>query len=93
MIRKFFIVGKQLYLQSKNMENYEELGHVIELSMPIEVFWEMERLLKDANYIRSSGGSQAEVFENYKQIFGCCAPYAILEKERKWLYERSRESK
>lgn len=89
MIRKFFIVGKKLYLQGKNMDGYSDLGHVIELSIPIETYWELEDLLKEIDYMRSAGASQAEIFERYREVFGVCAPYAIFEKERKWLYDRS----
>ena len=89
MIRKFFIVGKKLYLQGKNLDGYQDLGHVIELIIPIQVYWDMRDGLREIDAMRASGCSQSEIYEKYKEVFKICAPFAIFEKERKWLYDRS----
>ena len=92
MIRKFFVVGKQLYLQSKNLEAYQDLGRVIELELPIESFWEMDKLIKKANYLKASGESTPEILDFYKKIFKLSSKFALYEKERHWLSERSKDS-
>ena len=92
MIKKLFVVGKQLYLQGKNLESYAELGKVIELEMPIESFWKMEKLINEANYLMSSGESTPEILDFYKKIFKFGSKYAIFEKERSWLNERSKDN-
>ena len=91
MIKKFFIVGKQLYLQGKNLESYEELGRVIELEMPIEAYWKMKDLVDEANYLKTSGEPAPEVLEYYKKIFKFSSRYAIFEKERSWLYDKAKD--
>lgn len=79
-----------MYLQSVNMEAYGDIGSVHELLMPVTIFWEIEKVLKDASYMIASGEPQAEVITSYKKIFKLSAPYAVHEKSRTWLHERSK---
>ena len=91
MIKKFLIAGKQLYFQSKNVESFNELGTVIELEMPIQNFWVAEDNMKYANYLLASGEASAEVLSVYKKIFAMCAPFAVFEKDRNWLYTKAKD--
>ena len=71
MIRKFLICGKQqMYMQSKNLDSYREIGKVIELLMPVKSYWVITEELKLANYQMSAGESPAEVMVTYRKIFG-----------------------
>ena len=91
MIRKFLICGKQVYLQNKKMESFNEIGTVVELIMPIEKFWEAEELMKTANYLLASGEPGSDVIAAYKKVFVLCAPFAVTEKERFWLYDKAKD--
>ena len=84
-------MGKQLYLQSKNIEAYQELGKVIELSLPIQDFWKVETLIKEANFLKASGEPTPEVMDFYRKIFEFCTRFAVYEAERLWLYEQAKE--
>lgn len=90
MIRKFFICGKQLYLQSKNLESYNDLGTVIELLLPIDEYWELEKEVKEVNYLVAAGENTAEVTSAYREALQRAARHAVKEKERVWLYEKSK---
>lgn len=89
MIRKFFIIGKQLYLQSKSVESYNDLGTVIELYLPIEDFWKIEDMLKEANYLLANNISPGELLNFYKKVFLRASKFAVREKERNWLYDKA----
>lgn len=89
MIRKYLICGKkQLYLQSKNIEVYQEVGRVVELLMPIKDFWQLEGLIKDVNYLIAAGEPQAEVVASYRKVLKGSARFAVKEMDRLWLYGR-----
>lgn len=86
MIRKFLVCGKrQIYLQSKNLDSYIEIGRVVELLMPVRDFWDLEKLVKDVNYFLSVGEAPAEVATSYKRVMRRSALYAVLETDRGWL--------
>lgn len=67
------------------------MGTVIELYMPLVKYWQIEKWIKKANYIASTGESSAEVLEVYKKVFRLCAEYAVREQERKWLYDKAKD--
>lgn len=89
MIRKYLVCGKkQVYLQSKNVESYQEIGKVIELLMPIQDFWGIEGMVKEVNYLIASGEAQTEVVASYRKVLLKSARYAVKELDRVWLYGR-----
>ena len=89
MIKKFLVVGKQVYLQTKRPELMNEQNTVIELLLPIEEYWKVESKLKHTNYLQASSEPQGEVVGSMRDLFKLCAPYAVLEKDRMWLYGRA----
>lgn len=87
MIRKYLICGKkQIYLQSKNIDSYNEIGKVIELIMPVRDFWDLEKLIKDVNYLLAAGEAPAEVATSYRKVLRRSARFAVRELDRTWLY-------
>ncbi len=89
MIRKYLICGKkQVYLQSKNVESYQEIGKVIELLLPIDDYWVLESQIKDVNYLIASGEAQTEVTSSYRKVLLTSARFAVKEIDRVWLYGR-----
>ncbi len=87
MIRKYLICGKkQIYLQSKNLDSYGEIGKVIELVLPVRDFWDLEQLVRDVNYFLAAGEAPAEVATSYRKVLRRSARYAVRELDRTWLY-------
>lgn len=56
--------------------------------MPIEEYWELEKELKEATYLLSTGASAPELKAAYKKVYVRAAAYAVHEKERTWLYDQ-----
>lgn len=90
MISKFLIVGKQLYFStSKANYDHDDEVRVVELLLPIELYWESLDLIKRLEYLISSGEEPIDIKELYRKFFKSIAPYAIIEKDRNWLYEKA----
>ena len=92
MIRKFLICGnQQLFLQSKSIDTYSELGKVVEILLPVRSFWDVKQHLDELNYLISSGEASSEIQAAYKRILKDSARYAVSEEDRAWLYEKSKD--
>jgi hypothetical protein len=89
VIVKHLILGKQLYLASSMIGIDENTEEVIELRLPIDIFWQAEALLKKADYLIAAGDHPVDILQIYKKIFKKVAPYAALEKDRLKLYEKA----
>lgn len=87
MIRKYLICGKkQIYLQSKNVESYTDIGRVVELLMPVRDFWSLENLVKNVNYLMAAGEPANEIVTSYRKVLRHSARFAVRELDRSWLY-------
>lgn len=91
MIKKFLIIAKHIYLQSKVFELHDEQNLTIELLLPIEKFWELEKVVKQTDFYVAAGDSPVELRETQRRLFRLAAPYAVQEKQRTWLYEKAAE--
>lgn len=92
MIRKFLICGKKnLYLQSKIIESYAELGRVIELLMPIQDYWALNDEISEVNYLVAAGEGNVEVARSYKKVLSISSKFAVKEQDRLWLYATKKE--
>ena len=91
LIGKFLVVGKQLfYTTSKTAYDHDDSVRVVELSLPIETYWESCDILKELEYMIVSSEETIDIKEKYKKFFKRIAPYAIVEKDRIWLYEKTK---
>lgn len=63
---------------------------MIELSIPLEDYWELEKDLKEANYLMASGESSAEINNAFRRILQQSIKHAVKEKDRAWLHEKLR---
>ncbi len=63
---------------------------MIELSMPLEEYWELEKDLKEANYLLASGEPTAEINTAYRRILQQSLKHAVKEKDRAWIHEKLR---
>ena len=91
MIRKYLVCGKkQIYLQSKNTDAYADIGKVIELLLPINDFWALEKEIDQINYLTASDAPTVDIGGQYKRILKLSASFAVIEAERTWLYEHKK---
>lgn len=88
MIRKYLVVGKQIYMSSKRQEKKDESLRELEVLLPIETFWKIEKILKESDYMIASGDDHVAVQDTYRRIFSLIVAFAVSEKDRAWLNER-----
>jgi hypothetical protein len=90
LIQKFLVVGSQIYYASNRTGlEQNETNTIIDLEMPIQVFWDSEKLLKEADYLIASSEPKVSVNEVYRRFFKIVAPYATDEKSKTLLFEKS----
>ncbi len=58
--------------------------------MPIEVFWEVEKMVKKADYLFASNEESTDINNIYREVLQKVVPFAIHEKDRVWIYEKLR---
>lgn len=92
MIRKYLIFGKQVYLSSirREVPSEEEVPGGIEVRIPLDILWKAQEILKQAEYLQSIGEEQSRILDTYKTLLTLMAPYAVLEKDRMWIYEQTK---
>ncbi len=88
MIRKYLVVGRHVYISSKKKESKDETVRELEVFLPIEVFWKVEKILKDADYLIASGDENVSVQETYKLVLKKVSSFAVSEKDRAWLHDK-----
>jgi len=79
------ISGKQvLVLASKRPSNAGSRDEfsIFEMLLPIETFWEAEKLLKDLDFMRASFGDPVSILQMQKKILEQLVNYVVLEKDR-----------
>jgi hypothetical protein len=90
MIRKYLVIGKHLHLSSKRIE--DPTGNtkvpIIELLLPLEVFWEIEDLLARIDYLTAAGEDQVQLNDCYARIYKKIGRYTLHEKDRGFVAER-----
>jgi hypothetical protein len=86
MIKKFLIVGKNLYLQTKQPKSAEELGTLIELKLPIEEYWGLRNEFEKLEYLVAAGEIKTEIGSQKRNVLTICSKWALSEKDRNWLF-------
>lgn len=61
--------------------------------MPLQDFWRVEKLVKEANFLLASAESAPELLRYYRKVFAFTSKFAVREKERQWLSDKSKETK
>jgi hypothetical protein len=93
VIHKFMYISKlQVVLVSSKLDDENKKYYIIDLLMPLEVYWDVSKLLRDADYLVASGGQMADVHEVYKSVFRKVASYAVFEVDRQWCFQNSRRN-
>ena len=86
MIRKFLICGKQPFLASRQLE--ATTAPVVEVVLPVQLFWEIQELIKKIEYLVSTGEDPVVVNDFQTRVYGKLARYAVHEKDRMMLIAR-----
>lgn len=61
---------------------------MVELLLPVTVFWEIETLLKKIDYLMAAGEDAVLVNEQSRRVYRKLLKYAVQEKERQLLQGR-----
>ncbi len=93
MINKVLIIGSRLVLASVRPEEERIFRRAIDLSMPIEAYWELQKLMDEADYLVANEDSQADLKAIYSKIYILCASHALKEADRDWLYKKGSGAK
>jgi hypothetical protein len=64
-------------------------GTLVELLLPIHLFWEVEGLMKQLDYLTSANEDPVLSSELYQKILRKVSRYAVMEKDRVLLQEKS----
>lgn len=88
MIRKYLVCGKQVFLASKKLEDTTEKTPVLELLLPINTFWEVEKLLQRLDYLIASNEDPVLVNEAIRKIYEKVVRCVVSEKDRIFLQEK-----
>ena len=90
MIKKYLVLQKQIYLANKKPTEFEgEIPEIMEISMPVQSFWEVRELLESSDYMIASRADAVAIQEVYKKVFKMLAPWAVVEVQRTFLYQKS----
>ena len=88
MIHKYLLLGKLVSLSSLKVENPEERHSVVELRLPIEVFWRVSSELQKANLLLSQDAATIDIQSIYQKVYATVFPYTVNEAERALLRKR-----
>ncbi len=88
MIKKTLMCGRPVFFakQKKEIPGRDYLA--VDVEFPIEIFWKIEKLIKEADFLLATGKDNLQINDIYKKIFKECSPYVVLEKDRIWIYEK-----
>lgn len=89
MIRKYLVCTRQLHLSTKRLDESGTKAPVVELLLPIKVFWEVEELMKTMDYLIASNEDPIIINDSVLKIYKKVAPYAVNEKDRIFLYGKA----
>ncbi len=89
LIQKLLLVGQRIALTSSRMEEERIFQRAVPLLLPIEKFWDLDKMVQEADYLLANENSPADLKTLYKKIYQLAAPYAAKENDRRWLYKKS----
>ena len=64
---------------------------IVELLLPIDIYWQLEEMLKKVEYLQSAAEDASVVGEAVKQVYVQAARYAVQEKDRLMLQGRGKD--
>ena len=88
MIRKYLVISDRISLASSRRDSLKTNAPLFELSIPVEVFWQVEKLMKEYDIMFASGEEDMVLETMNQKILKSLAPYVVDEKERALLLAR-----
>jgi hypothetical protein len=73
-----------MFLSAKKLEGTNTKGGDVsfECLLPLDVFWELEKLFKHLEYLLASGGDPTQISELTQKIMKKTSTFVVNEKER-----------
>ena len=91
MIKKFlYIHGPRVYLSSSPVDDENKIQQVFELSLPIETYWEVSKVLNGAEFLLSvpaDAVAHAEYMDIRRKVLIMLAPHVARETDRDLVYK------
>lgn len=75
-------------MSSKKLEDYGTKAPVLELLLPISLYWEVESLLKRIDYMLSASEDPVLITDLTQRIYRKVQKYVVTEKDRAILHQR-----
>ena len=82
------ICGKQVFLSQFRREE-DDQARVIELLLPPEVYWQVQDILKETDYLIAQSEDAVALASRYVDLYRYVMPYAVHEKDRLWLINKT----
>ncbi|MES2614854.1 MAG: hypothetical protein V4591_05515 [Bdellovibrionota bacterium] len=84
MFQRFLSLGAVPELRPDPVQS-EKVGNEVEVVMPIDVYWQIEDLIKDIRYARIQGNDTQKLWSRFARLIYPCI---VLEKDRQWFKSR-----
>ena len=93
MIQRFLVISQNRIFFSTSKTDFEESPKVklVELLMPIDVFYDAEKHIKKLDFLHTQNSLQMEIKEGIKRLFFTLNRFAVQEKDRIWLFDQSQK--
>jgi hypothetical protein len=85
MIHKYLVVGKRIFFSSTKYDEPQLKAISIELHLPIETYWEILKLLDDADYLSAMKEPNVDLQGVYRKVFKSLLPFAKGDSDRSLL--------
>lgn len=80
MFQRYMSIGLIPELRSDPVLS-DKVGNELEVMIPIDVYWEIEEIIKDMRYARIHGNSTQRLWTKFVKLMYPCI---IAEKDRLW---------
>lgn len=85
MIHKYLVIHKRIFLSSTKLEDTLPRVEYVELFLPVQIYWDINKMLKEVDYLLAGEEPQVDVQSIYKKVYRMAAPYAKGDVDRNWL--------
>lgn len=80
MFRRYLSIGNIPEMRADPIQ-VDKVGNELEVLMPIDVYWEIEEIIKEIRYARIQGNSGQRLWTRFSKLV---YPYIVNEKDRLW---------
>jgi hypothetical protein len=80
MFQRYLSIGAVPELRADPVHS-EKIGNELEVVIPIDLYWEIEEIIKELRYARLQGNSTQKLWNKFSRLIYPCI---VAEKERSW---------